>query len=78
MNTVRVLLLRMIAKQGLQVDHHGGVRYWWSEAPGSFETAAELAGVGLETGNPHTWATPRPIAFRSGSQAEEPGMKCPA
>ena len=76
MNTVRVLFLRIIANQGPRVDHRGCVRYWRSEGPGSFETAAELADVGLETGNPHNWATPLPIAFVSGSQAEEPGMKC--
>lgn len=77
MNTVRVLLLRMIANQGPRIDHRGCVRYWRPETPGSFETAAEPAGVGLGTGNPHNWATPLPIAFGSGSRTEEPGMKCP-
>ena len=67
MNTVRVLLLRMIAHQGLRVDSP------WVGAVLEFTGLLEVskpqrnrAGVGLGTENPHTWAAPLPIAFGSG------------
>ena len=78
MNTVRVLLLRIIADQGSPTGSAWVcARYWRSDGPWKFRNCSATSCVGLETGNPHLGATPLPIAFVSGFQAGVPGMKGP-